>query len=106
MAIIFEPPNFSGWTPIRFYWRETQAMMDCCHLRGLPFEDPFFEQTINRALQHPFSLFFRPKVEMERLCEFFEREPGLPPTGFIFHMSRCGSTLVSQMFAALNSSNI
>jgi hypothetical protein len=27
--------------------------------------------------------------------------PGLPPTGFIFHMSRCGSTLVSQMLASI-----
>ena len=26
-------------------------------------------------------------------------EPGLAPSGFVFHMSRCGSTLVSQMLA-------
>ena len=28
--------------------------------------------------------------------------PGLYPTGFIFHTSRCGSTLISQMLAALS----
>src|SRR6266542_3419017 len=30
-----------------------------------------------------------------------EAQPGLSPSGFIFHMSRCGSTLISQMLAAL-----
>jgi gluconate kinase len=28
-------------------------------------------------------------------------EPGLAPSGFIFHMSRCGSTLAAQLLAAL-----
>jgi hypothetical protein len=35
--------------------------------------------------------------ELERICEAIEREP----TGFIFHMSRCGSTLISRMLAAV-----
>ena len=99
-----EPAQLSGWAPIRFYWRDAQAMMDWCHLGGLQFKDSFFEQTINQALRRPFSLLFRHQTPMEDLCELAVRRPGLPPTGFIFHMSRCGSTLVSQMFAALESS--
>ena len=79
-------------------------MMDWCHLGGVPFKDPFFEQTINQVLRRPFSLLFRHQTPMEDLCELAARQPGVPPTGFIFHMSRCGSTLVSQMFAALDSS--
>jgi hypothetical protein len=36
--------------------------------------------------------------ELERLCEEIGREP----TGFIFHMSRCGSTLISRCLSALD----
>jgi len=36
------------------------------------------------------------------LGELYEGSPGLEPTGFIFHLSRCGSTLVSQMLASLD----
>ena len=99
-----EPAQLSGWAPIRLYWREAQPMADWCHLGGLQFKDSFFEQTINEALRCPFSLLFRHQMPMEDLCELAARQPGVPPTGFIFHMSRCGSTLVSQMFAALESS--
>lgn len=38
---------------------------------------------------------------MEELVEWSVTSPGLPPTAFIFHVSRCGSTLVSQLAAAL-----
>ena len=34
------------------------------------------------------------------LLEWQEQSPGLPPSGFIFHMSRCGSTLAARMLAA------
>jgi hypothetical protein len=33
-------------------------------------------------------------------------EPGPAPDGLVFHMSRCGSTLVAQMFAALPDSMV
>ena len=38
---------------------------------------------------------------MAALAELNQISPGLPPAGFIFHASRCGSTLISQMLAAL-----
>src|SRR5206468_1319466 len=38
---------------------------------------------------------------IDKLAEWLQEHPGLRPNGFIFHVSRCGSTLVSQMLAAL-----
>jgi hypothetical protein len=38
---------------------------------------------------------------ISRLSEWLAAHPHLRPSGLIFHMSRCGSTLVSQMLAAL-----
>jgi hypothetical protein len=52
-------------------------------------------------LWQPFNLLFRHQTPIETLAELQDARPGLAPSGFIFHMSRCGSTLTAQMLAAL-----
>jgi hypothetical protein len=76
-------------------------MVDWCYLGHLRFTHPFFNQTIETALQRPFSLLFRHQTTLDFLEEVNVARPGLSPSGFAFHMSRCGSTLVAQMLAAL-----
>ena len=93
--------SLAGWTPIRIYWQGRQPMVDWCYTDDARFADPFFDQTIERVLRKPFQLLFRHQTPLEVLGELGEAEPEVRPTGFIFHMSRCGSTLVSQMLAAL-----
>ncbi len=93
--------QFADWMPMRIYWQGNQPTVDWCHLGKRRFTDPFFTDTIEQALHQPFNLLFRRQTPIETLCELEAREPGLPPTGFIFHMSRCGSTLAAQMLAAL-----
>jgi hypothetical protein len=90
-----------GWTPIRVYWRDGRALVDWCHMDGLGFAEPLFDQTAERAMRRPFNLLFRRQTPLDALGELYEQRPGLRPAGLIFHMSRCGSTLVSQMLAAL-----
>lgn len=90
----------TNWIPIRVYWQGTQPMVDWSYLGEIRFTDSFFEQTIERCLRHPFNLLFRHQTPIE-ILEEVETGPHLKPTGFIFHMSRCGSTLVSQTLAAL-----
>lgn len=90
-----------GWMPIRLYWQQSRPLLDWCYMGTRRFTEPFFEQTLDECLRHPFNLLFRHQTPIEVLAELQEVEPGLHPTGFIFHMSRCGSTLVSQMLAAL-----
>ncbi len=94
-------PHLAGWIPIRVYKRQARLFVDWCYLGSVRFTDPFFDQTIQHALRHPFNLLFRHQTPIEALGEWHAIQPGLPPAGFIFHMSRCGSTLVSQMLAAL-----
>ena len=90
-----------GWIPVRFYWRDDQPMVDWCYLGPHRFQDPFFEQTVGQRILEPFNLLFRHQTPMQLLGELHEARPGIQPTGFIFHLSRSGSTLVSQMLAAL-----
>lgn len=94
-------PDLQGWIPIRVYHAEGKAMVDWCYLGARPFIEPFFDQTISSCLVHPFNLLFRQQTPIEVLVDRYQAQPGLNPTGFIFHMSRSGSTLVSRMFSAL-----
>jgi hypothetical protein len=92
--------KFDGWIPIRFYWRQGQPGLDWCLMGDTGFTEPFFEMSVQRRLSHPFHHAFRRQTSVETLREWYAESPGVPPTGFIFHLSRCGSTLLSQMLAA------
>jgi gluconate kinase len=93
--------RLDGWAPIRVYPEAGQLRVDWCHLGDTRFHEPFFNDTIERRLRHPFALLFRHQTSFDVLLERRAHRPGLPVRGLIFHMSRCGSTLVSQMLAAL-----
>ncbi len=67
-------------------------------LDSVPFREPFFVETVQLALERPFTLLFPRETTIDELAAL---EPGLEPNGFILHMSRCGSTLVTQMLAAV-----
>lgn len=93
--------QLTGWMPIRIYWKERRPLVEWCWVGARRFSEPFFDHTIDACLRLPFSNLFRPQTPIEMLRERHAIKPGLQPRGFIFHMSRCGSTLVSQMLAAL-----
>lgn len=95
--------DLDGWTPIRIAHDGRRPVVDWCHTAGVDFDDPFFDQTIERCLRHPFRLLFRRTTSLEALVERAAVAPGLAPSGFVLHMSRCGSTLITSMFAALAS---
>jgi hypothetical protein len=86
-----------GWVPIRVHEREA-PVVEWCWLDGLGFDEPFFVQTVERAFRTPFSLLFRRETSIEALEAL---APGLEPSGFVFHGSRCGSTLVSRMLTSV-----
>ncbi len=96
--------NLKGWIPIQVYWPggQSRPTVGWCLLGEERFTDPFFESTVQRRLSHPFHHAFRRQTPIDVLEEWRAQQPGLAPTGFIFHMSRCGSTLLSQMLAAID----
>jgi hypothetical protein len=93
--------DLSGWLPIRIDWQGSRPMVDWGYLGARRFSDPFFTQTINPCVRHPADLLFRHRTPLDTLGEITKATPSVQPAGFVFHMSRCGSTLVSQMLAAL-----
>lgn len=95
-------PDFKGWVPARVLWDAAEPMVDWCWLNGRRFTAPFFEQTLQDAMSHPANLLLRRQTPISQLEKLFGLHPGLPPRGFVFHMSRCGSTLIAQTLAALS----
>ncbi len=87
--------------PFRLRHSVSGLRVDWCYMGGRRLADPFFDQTVNQCFRHPANVLFQHETPMSALGELHERSVGLAPSGFIFHASRCGSTLVSQMLAAL-----
>ncbi|MFH6784768.1 MULTISPECIES: sulfotransferase [Methylobacterium] len=86
-----------GWTPFRAGWVDGAMTVDWCHLGEHRLTDPFFYETIARAIGYPFNLAFRQRTLADDLGAL---SPGLTPSGFVFHMARCGSTLAAQALGA------
>jgi hypothetical protein len=95
------PSSLAGWTPIALSWDGERPVVRWCFTDGVQFTDPFFDQSIDRCLQDPFRLLFWRETDIRALAELSPTSPEVEPAGFIFHMSRCGSTLLTQMLAAL-----
>lgn len=93
--------DLNGWLPIYTYRAEKQLMLDWCYTGPKRFTEPFFPDSIDRLCWDYGVKLFRHQTSASEAKEWVEANPGLAPSGFIFHMSRCGSTLVSQMLAAL-----
>ena len=96
------PENLRDWMPVCFYLQETGSFLDWCYMEKKRFTEPFFYATIEGRFREPFNLLFRHETPIEVLGELNAVSDVLEPSGFIFHMSRCGSTLISQMLAALS----
>lgn len=88
----------ADWVPATIRWNGTNPMVHWCHLGDLRFTHPFFAQTIWHAMRHPFNLLFSHHTPLGALDT---ESSELRVAGLIFHMSHCGSTLVSRMLAAI-----
>ena len=101
MDLITNAAQLDGWVPVQVKWQQPRPLVEWCYVGARSLAEPFFDQTVQDLLLQPFNLLFRHQTPIETLLARHEIKPGLQPTGFILHMSRCGSTLVSQMLAAL-----
>jgi hypothetical protein len=94
------PLQLNGWLPAAAAVRDGEFHVDWLHFGEEPLSEPFFEDSVRRCLSRPFNQLFHRRTSMAELAEWQRQQPGLEPDGFIFHLSRCGSTLLAQMLAA------
>lgn len=87
------------WLPYRYH-AKTRSISWCLP-KGRPTE-PFFDEYIGRCRQLPVNQFLQPKTGLEQASDEMNKDHARAPAGFIFHVSRCGSTLVSGALAELD----
>jgi hypothetical protein len=95
-----------GWLPIRTFWQGDQLYARWAYLGQHRLDQPFFEGNVQRCLFKPFNRLFNITTPITDIAAWLTTHPGLTPRGFVFHMSRCGSTLVSQMLAAVERNTV
>ncbi len=100
------PENMTGWMPVRALLDNVQTpIIECLNVADIPFTAPFFNQTIRQFREeHPSAQSYR--TTLDHLMEGLDEGSDLRPNGLIFHLSRCGSTLVAQMLAALETNRV
>jgi len=104
----FRPAQLTGhdlpdrqWLPIGIMQAGGQLAVEWAHFGGAPLSAPFFEDQLRGARSLPFNRMFRQRTPLAGLAQAQTHDGLAAPDGFIFHLSRCGSTLVSQMLGAL-----
>jgi hypothetical protein len=80
-------------------WRLGHPTIEWCDFGDLAFTDPFFRHTYWRSRRtSPDGSIW--ETDLQDLLDQAGREGGLAPSGFIFHIGHCGSTLVSRLLAS------
>jgi hypothetical protein len=103
-----DPASFQNWLPIKLISNDNKLHVEWIFLSDVRFTKPFFDENItackmansmpaNQIKNRITSLNFI--IEVARTIETFQ------PALFIFHTSRCGSTLASQLLC-LDEENI
>ncbi len=92
-----------SWVPVDAVVLEGNPAIEWMDMTGVVFSEPFFHQTVARVRKEKPTT---PRLVsgLEELIRLEKVTDGLAPSGFIFHSSRCGSTLVANACRAIRDS--
>ncbi len=94
-------------TPIAVTWQGGEAVVVWRDLGRLAFDQPFFRDSLRQAQrltsgpQRLVRAAAPRRSGVEELASEARARPGLPLSGLVFHMTHCGSTLISQALGCL-----
>ncbi len=95
--------DLSGWLPAKILWKAGEPTVVWRPLGPGQMLDPYFDDTLRTTAADPEPegrTFYTPLSFLRDVAEAPAEEPGPTPSGFVFHGTRCGSTVVAQMLAA------
>lgn len=88
------------WLPRSYHVRNQR--LQWCLPDGAPSE-PFHDEYLSRCWQStPLNQLLSPRTSLRALAAGAKRVPKAQPAGFILHLSRCGSTLLSGCLSELD----
>ena len=83
--------------PYRLLSKGDETEVLWLHTLGVAYDAPFFDETVLQCLTvNPGMASFKCVSSVETMIEAAKDVDFVPVTAFIFHVSRCGSTLLSQ----------
>lgn len=96
--------GLANWIPYKLFFDECQPGCEWLYTGDEDFREPFFDETISKCRQ--LNNRGRKSISSIDILPHWSNEiESVPPSAFIFHVSRCGSTLASQLLA-LDRTNI
>jgi len=97
--------DLRNWVPIRLSDNVDGLICRWLYTGAYTYTDPFFNDTISKCLSlSENSKGLRVNTTLEMIPDWADLLDAVPPTAFIFHVSRCGSTLVSQALGMIDNS--
>lgn len=91
-----------GWLPVALTEAAGELAVDWARFGDAPTDRSFYSDAVATALYRPFNRVLRHATTLDAFVAAAPDQPVAPLDGLVFHMSRCGSTLVAQMLGALD----
>jgi hypothetical protein len=94
--------HLRGWIPAKLTHPNRQLLLQWLYTGAQPYTEPFFDESMMKCMHFPQnSKPYKCTSTAEMFCRWSHEADSVVPTAFIFHVSRCGSTLVSQALGML-----
>src|SRR5580693_6151087 len=90
-----------GWLPDSFMGDGFPPMIRWVKVGSTRLTEPFYWQTVERACREcgPVQTL---ETDLQAIIDIGETLPSIVPAGLIFHVTRCGSTLVANAMRIAN----
>jgi hypothetical protein len=93
-------PALHNWIPFRIKKASLDLLCEWLYLGEKEFTEPFFDETISACrYANSNNRPFRSVSDLETMTKWAKDLNAVPPTAILFHVSRCGSTLLSQLLS-------
>ena len=93
--------DLTEWTPVSVGMHDHDVTVSWAWSRGIRFDAPLWTETATQMMTDPFRLLFQHTGGLADLAHHAERRRAVPPAGFVYHLSRCGSTLLARVLGSL-----
>lgn len=90
----------SNWIPYKMVEKDNDVYFEWIYLGDLKYADPFFDETIAKCRSHEFnSKRFKVVSSVDNVIDWSAELDSIELKSLVFHVSRCGSTMLSQSLA-------
>lgn len=93
-----EPDVSKGFVPSKLIVNNNEIRFRWTYTGTKRFTEPFFSESLLACKNFPENR-SRTETSVQQLLNVSEKVDAVKPTAFIFHISRCGSTLLTQMLS-------